>query len=104
MENKSIENFLREIGLNDPTPQTIEYMQVVCRNVVLFDMKQKDYGPGNIAKRGLPGVLTRICDKVERLINLEGKEARCEAIEDSYADLANYGIIGQLWLSGRWLK
>jgi hypothetical protein len=34
--------------------------------------KQKDYGPGNIGKGGLAGLVTRVVDKVERAKNLVG--------------------------------
>lgn len=58
--------------------------------------KQADYGHGNILAFGEYGVLVRAYDKVARLKNLleNKKEPRNEAVEDSWLDLAGYGIIG----------
>lgn len=57
--------------------------------------KQADYGHGNITAFGEFGVLVRANDKIERLKNLakKGKNPSNESIEDSWKDLANYGII-----------
>lgn len=70
--------------------------------------KQQDYGPLNIslAPGGpLNGLLVRMNDKMQRLINLtynsSGKPNN-EAIADSYADLANYCIISMMVLDGVW--
>jgi hypothetical protein len=66
--------------------------------------KQQDYGPGNIAKFGEMGVLVRASDKLERLVNLlqSGHEPKHEAIDDSWLDLANYGLIAQMIRQGIW--
>ena len=61
----------------------------------LMISKQKDYGPGNIMSFGEYGVLVRVNDKVERLKNLHksGREPNNESIDDTWKDIANYGII-----------
>jgi hypothetical protein len=70
--------------------------------------KQKDYGPRNISHApGGPinGLLVRMNDKVQRLINLTYKTDTApnnEAIRDSYEDLANYCIIALMVLDKKW--
>jgi hypothetical protein len=75
---------------------------------VLVD-KQRDYGPKNISEApGGPinGLLVRMNDKIQRLINLTynsaGDDPTNEAIKDSYADLANYCVIAMMVLDNKW--
>jgi hypothetical protein len=77
---------------------------VVLDNITVFDKKQRDYGSQNISKFGELGVLVRMSDKLERLINLiqKKREASNESIEDSYLDSSNYGIIGYMVRKGWW--
>ena len=58
--------------------------------------KQKDYGPANITTFGLEGVMIRLSDKINRLINLvqNQKEPENESVEDTLIDIAGYAIIG----------
>lgn len=58
--------------------------------------KQKDYGTGNIEAFGEAGVLVRMSDKINRLLNLYQCETppENESIEDSWIDLLNYALIG----------
>ena len=76
----------------------------------LMITKQLDYGPGNInhAHGGaINGLLVRIGDKFERLKNLvkkDGIKPQHESIEDSFKDLANYGVIGLMVQRGLWPK
>lgn len=58
--------------------------------------KQRDYGPGNIAEFGELGVLVRSADKYNRLKNLlyaNPSEPSNEALDDTWLDMANYGLI-----------
>ena len=63
----------------------------------LMFRKQNDYGPRNILDLGVRGVFCRAYDKVARLKRLvwEGKDSRVldEGVEDTWRDLANYGMI-----------
>ena len=73
----------------------------------LLISKQLDYGPGNVNNaHGGPinGLLVRIGDKFERLKNLfnRGVSPKHESIEDSFKDLANYGVIGLMVQRGVW--
>jgi len=92
------------IGLD--TPQARMALKIVGENLKLFDRKQKDYGSGNIANNPQPefGVAIRANDKIQRIMNLLTKEsgADCEAREDSWMDLANYGLIGYMVMKGLW--
>lgn len=72
-------------------------------NAVVFAKKQHDYGPGNIASFGEVGLLVRTSDKIARLKNLMGRgEAKNEAVEDTWLDIANYGSIAQMVRAGLW--
>jgi len=70
--------------------------------------KQKDYGPLNISLApggAINGLLVRMNDKMQRLINLTYKSDETpsnEAIRDSYADLANYCVIAMMVLDNVW--
>lgn len=77
---------------------------------ILFDKKQMDYGSSNISTTGELGVMVRTQDKVSRIRNLLTKEmrgqgadgAQNEPLEDSWKDMANYGVIGLLLRRGLW--
>lgn len=77
--------------------------------------KQADYGPGNIAGTGRVGLATRIFDKTSRLMRLTGfmtdtgefvggRDPANESLEDTYMDLAVYGVIARLFQRGVWGK
>ena len=59
--------------------------------------KQRQYGHGNILAFGKLGVMVRLSDKINRIINLwkTNHEPEDESLVDSYVDIANYAI---LWL------
>lgn len=65
--------------------------------------KQLDYGPNAIKRFGLEGIVIRMSDKMERLINLielKKDPAIDESIEDTLFDLAGYAVIGLMYLEG----
>jgi hypothetical protein len=73
--------------------------------VSLLDVKQKDYGPGNISRFGVKGLSVRLYDKVERLANLlmdKEESPKNESLEDTFKDIANYGLIGLMLLRDQW--
>ena len=86
--------------------------ETFAADLAVFLRKQMDYGSGNISAFGVPGVLVRSHDKVERLRTLLAVADRAgaairaavkgEAVDDTLADLTNYGAIGRLVLQGRW--
>jgi hypothetical protein len=84
---------------------TKDFIEESLKNIVLFDEKQRDYGPDNIAKFGEMGLIVRLHDKLARLINLvwdKQKDPTNESIEDSYRDLSNYANIALLVRGGKW--
>jgi len=79
------------------------YIAAEC--VRLLDEKQKDYGPGNISRFGIKGLSVRLYDKVERLANLlvdRNESPKNESLEDTFKDIANYGLIGLMLLRDEW--
>jgi len=73
--------------------------------VSLLDKKQKDYGPKNITRFGVRGLSVRLYDKVERLANLlmdKEEDPQNEPLEDTFKDIANYGLIGLMLLREQW--
>lgn len=48
------------------------FVAIAVLKFKLMVQKQKDYGPGNIGKGGMSGLITRIVDKLERAKNLIG--------------------------------
>ena len=78
----------------------------------LFAKKQHDYGPGNISMGGnkelsLIGLIVRINDKVQRLMNLvvkHNRDAQNEPVMDAFKDLSVYGIIAQIVSEDKWGK
>lgn len=82
----------------------IQEIMSECR--VLLVNKQSDYGPGNISRFGLPGLVVRLNDKMERLINLAwgGKKPKNESVEDTLMDMCCYAVIGLMVQRGKWPK
>ena len=97
---------------------TREFKRLQREDYNLFCKKQYDYGPSNIAmgttleneedvKLSTTGLVVRINDKVNRLINLTVKSDRegvTESVKDSFQDLTNYSIMARIVRSGKWGK
>jgi hypothetical protein len=79
--------------------------------------KNADYSPANILGVGEIGLVTRLWDKMARLLNLVGfrmeiassrfeapLKPKNESIDDNLMDMAVYAIIGQLLRKGKWGK
>lgn len=71
--------------------------------------KHRDYGPYNISRAPggpLIGVSVRLHDKIARVANVLAKGAAPanESLRDSFADIANYGIIALMVMDGDWPK
>ena len=85
-----------------------EYKRIGMEMYQMFAAKHMDYGLSNIAVGGdlkseddkkfsHTGLCIRLTDKISRLKNLliNGKNyVRGEGMEDTFIDIANYGIIG----------
>ena len=95
-----------------------EYQNIQEEMYEMFARKHMDYGLNNIAlggnlgnqedkKLSLTGLCIRLTDKISRLKNLllNGKNyVKGESMEDTFIDIANYGIIGLLVGRDKWKK
>ncbi len=96
-----------------------EFKQIQKEMYEMFARKHMDYGLNNIALGGdivnnsddkqfsLTGLCIRLTDKISRLKNLliNGKAfVEGEGIQDTFIDIANYGIIGLLVGRDKWKK
>ena len=96
-----------------------EYKRIGMEMYQMFAAKHMDYGLNNIALGGdilnnkedkkfsLTGLAIRLTDKISRLKNLlvNGKNyVKGEGMEDTFVDIANYGIIGLLVGRDKWKK
>lgn len=69
--------------------EAVDIANLVCQ-------KQADYGTTNITMFGLEGIMIRLSDKINRLINLiqNDKHPENESLQDTLTDIAGYAIIG----------
>ena len=95
-----------------------EFKKIQKEMYEMFARKHMDYGLQNISLGGdltkekdkkfsLTGLAIRLTDKISRLRNLltNGKNfVKGEGMEDTFIDIANYGIIGMLVGRGKWKK
>ena len=95
-----------------------EFKNIQNEMYEMFARKHMDYGLNNIALGGdltnsedkkfsLTGLAIRLTDKISRLKNLliNGKNyVKGEGMEDTFIDIANYGIIGLLVGRDKWKK
>jgi len=67
--------------------------------------KRNDYGTENISRFGELGVVIRLSDKLDRLVNLVvkpklsgkgGNAVNNEPVDDTWLDIIGYGILGLL--------
>jgi len=69
--------------------------------------KATAYGKDAVGRFGLYGVVVRMNDKMERLINLTTRQdvpSNDESIDDTLKDIAGYAIIALILRSGKWGK
>ena len=120
-------NFNTLHSLSDPTvahfekeyPElSQEFKRIQDEMYRMFAAKHLDYGLNNISLGGdltqekdknfsLTGLAIRLTDKISRLRNLltNGRNfVRGEGMEDTFIDVANYGIIGLLVGRDKWKK
>ena len=96
-----------------------EFKRITEEMYEMFARKHMDYGLNNISLGGdilnnksdkkfsLTGLAIRLTDKISRLRNLlvNGKNyVKGEGMEDTFIDVANYGIIGLLVGRDKWKK
>ena len=103
--DKLVDNLWSTLGCQEVQTKTI--IKKFLDDIRLFDKKQHDYGPHNIAKFGTTGVLVRSSDKLERLINLYKRNEKpevAEPITETWQDLSVYGAIARVCEDGEWLS
>jgi hypothetical protein len=98
---------------------SMEFKKIQKEMYEMFAAKHMDYGLNNISLGGdiinnnddkkfsLTGLAIRLTDKISRLKNLlvNGRNfVKGEAMEDTFLDVANYGIIGLLVGRNKWKK
>ena len=96
-----------------------EFKKIQVEMYKMFAAKHMDYGLNNITLGGdilnnesdkkfsLTGLAIRLTDKISRLKNLliNGRSfVQGEGMEDTFLDIANYGIIGLLVGRNKWKK
>jgi hypothetical protein len=86
----------------DPYYNTEDYKEFVTNTLI---KKQKDYGPENIARFGLNGIVIRTHDKVARLENLRAKDSdgQNESFDDTLLDIIGYSAVAIMWINGTFL-
>jgi hypothetical protein len=91
-----------KLGCKDPL--TLLFIQVLFVGIRIFDYKQQNYGPTNIAGYGELGVAVRQSDKVARIRNLivTGREPADETRDDSWGDAMVYSAIALMCRWGLW--
>lgn len=67
----------------------------------LMEDRHRKYGDGNIAKRGIPGILVRLDDKLARIDNGDMDYAD-ESYRDAWMDVVGYGLVALMCLDGNW--
>jgi len=88
--------------LRDPYYEKDLYKEFVTTTLI---KKQKDYGPENIARFGLNGIVIRTHDKVARLENLRAKnsDGQNESFDDTLLDIIGYSAVAIMWINGTFL-
>lgn len=86
------------------TPKTLDaaFSEVTEELLQMFLQKHHDYGKGNILANKELGIAMRVSEKIERLKHLliTGNEPTNELIEETWVDIAVYGIIAVLYRRG----
>lgn len=113
-------NWMRDCVVNDDPPGNTLFTRMAtmcvseCRRRGIWDAgamttllakKQSDYGHGNINAFGLFGLVVRISDKVERLMNLQerdyyGVAPQNEPLTDTLLDIVGYCVIAAMFNEG----
>jgi len=114
---KKIEKFDVESALESLYPDmTQEFKKICAEQYLMFCAKMSNYGKGNIMLGGdinssedrnlaLKGIVIRLNDKTNRLINLMLKNKQDvvnESVIDTFQDIINYAVIAliierQMW-------
>lgn len=107
---------MHSVELQSPS-QVKGFVEIIMQMYRVHLSKNSDYSPANILGTGEVGLVTRLWDKVARLMNLMGfridvqlssfsqpEAPKHESINDTLLDAANYSVIGLLLRQDRWGK
>jgi len=89
-----------------PRPDPVDTWSLDLKDLLdevrtLMQDRHLKYGSGNIAKRGIPGILVRLDDKLARIDNGDMDYAD-ESYRDAWMDVVGYGLIALMALDGNW--
>jgi hypothetical protein len=86
---------LRIDDFNDHVTEVVSEMQEV------LEFKRRSYGPHNLTRFGLTGIVIRASDKIERLATMTQagttENVDGDSMEDAIQDLIGYGILALLY-------
>ncbi len=92
------------LGLKDPI--SMKFISHMIWATKVFDIKQQNYGPENIARLGEDGIMSRVSDdKFSRLKTLNANPDQAlegEPALDAWHDSGVYGLIGAMVHCGDW--
>lgn len=88
------------VALQEITKQGIPYRSNGMLDLLI--RKQHDYGHDNINNFGTIGIAIRVCDKIARIRNLNGRgtQGKAEPLQDAYLDLVGYATIAEMYHQG----
>jgi hypothetical protein len=116
-KTNTAEDVFSYIKENYPSTEK-EFQALLNKMYLTFCKKQFDYGPGNIAmgttlknekevNTALFGIIVRLNDKINRLINLStnhNMKAKNEPIDDAFMDIAVYAVMAMIVKQNKWGK
>ena len=85
-------------GIPNTFEEALDQVWAKSRKVMIE--RQRKYGPNNITRHGEQGIVVRLDDKIERLMNQ--MEFADDTHEDGWIDVCNYALIAQMLLRGIW--
>lgn len=87
------------IGYSNETKVSVDQAGIQLLQTVIG--KQRMYGHGNIARFGVPGLVIRLNDKLERLKNIQKHDGPVlfEPLHDTWLDICGYSVIAVMWMS-----
>lgn len=78
-----------------------ELVDITDKMCNLLSSKRRSYGPHNLTRFGLTGIVIRASDKIERLATMTQQGVQesndGDSMEDALMDLIGYGILGLMY-------
>jgi hypothetical protein len=105
-QHQSFINMISEFAINLAEDLCEDSLGIEMFKTILVDTlirKQRDYGPSNISKFAITGIVIRMYDKIGRLTNLSSSKKASsidETLFDTALDLIGYCAIAHMWING----